>query len=36
MTTFRKHFAAHAVPWWDPEAIWANWPEILKESKLLP
>jgi hypothetical protein len=35
MAIFRKHFAAHAQSWWNPEAVWAHWPEVLKQSKLL-
>jgi hypothetical protein len=33
-TLYRKHLDAHKQPWWDPEAIWSNWPVMLDELKL--
>ena len=33
-TAYRQQFQKAAPPWWDPEAIWAKWPEALKALKL--
>ncbi len=33
-TLYRKHLEAHVQPWWNPEAIWANWPNMLDELKI--
>ena len=30
-TAFRKQFKNAAPLWWNPDAIWANWPAMLKE-----
>ena len=34
-TKYRKHLAAHPQPWWDPAAIWAKWPEMLKDLDIV-
>jgi hypothetical protein len=33
-TKYRKHLAAHPQPWWNPDAIWAQWPAMLDELKI--
>jgi hypothetical protein len=33
-TLYRKHLAAHTQPWWNPDAIWANWPTMLNELEI--
>ena len=33
-TLYRKHLAANIQPWWNPDAIWANWPAMLDELKI--
>ena len=33
-TLYRKHLAANTHPWWNPDAIWANWPAMLKELEI--
>ena len=33
-TVYRKYLGAHGQPWWDPKAIWANWPVMLDELKI--
>ena len=33
-TVYRKYLGAHVQPWWDPKAIWANWPVMLDELKI--
>jgi hypothetical protein len=33
-TLYRKHLNAHVQPWWNPKAIWANWPNMLDELKI--
>ncbi|MFS2325367.1 hypothetical protein U2P60_08190 [Brucella sp. H1_1004] len=30
---FRKHIKQSAAPWWDPEAIWSNWENVLEGMK---
>lgn len=32
---YRKWLKQHPVDWWNPEAIWAEWPNYLNESWLL-
>ena len=27
---YRKHLKQNCLPWWDPDAIWANWPTYLQ------
>lgn len=29
-TTYRKYLKLFPAPWWNPEAIWANWPKALQ------
>jgi len=31
---YRAYLKEHQKPWWDPEAIWSNWPQALKVLKL--
>jgi hypothetical protein len=31
---YRKHLKANALPWWDPEKIWINWPKALEVLKI--
>ena len=33
-TEYRKHLKANALPWWDPETIWVNWPKALEILKI--
>lgn len=33
-TEYRKHLKANALPWWDPEKIWVNWPKALEILKI--
>jgi hypothetical protein len=33
-TQFRKHLAAHPVPWWQPEEIWKGWEPMLTSLKI--
>jgi hypothetical protein len=33
-TLYRKHLDANKQPWWNPDAIWANWPKMLDELKI--
>ena len=33
-TAYRKQFKKAAPEWWDPDAIWANWPKMLEELKI--
>jgi hypothetical protein len=35
-TAYRKWLAQHAVTFWDPDLIWAQWPAYLTSSGLLP
>lgn len=32
---YRDYLKTHGKPWWDPEAIWSNWPEGVESSGLL-
>jgi len=31
---YKKQFAKAAPDWWDPDAIWAQWPAVLEQSKI--
>jgi hypothetical protein len=31
---FKKQFASAAPEWWNPDAIWAQWPAVVQQSKL--
>ena len=33
-TLYRKHLDANTQPWWNPDAIWKNWPKMLDELKI--
>jgi hypothetical protein len=33
-SAYKKQFAKAAPPWWDPDAIWAQWPAVIQESKI--
>lgn len=33
-TEYRKWLLKHPVPWWNPDAIWAQWPAVLNELKI--
>jgi hypothetical protein len=33
-TKFRKHLAAHPVPWWQPDEIWTGWEPMLSSLKI--
>jgi hypothetical protein len=33
-TKYRKHLKEHQHAWWDPSAIWGNWPETLNELQI--
>ncbi|NGO49749.1 hypothetical protein [Allomesorhizobium camelthorni] len=33
-TKFRKHLAAHPVPWWQPHEIWKDWKPMLASLKI--
>lgn len=35
MTIYRKHFEAHAQPFWDADQVWTHWPDTLKEMRLV-
>lgn len=36
MTTYRNHFKGFEQPWWDVKKVWAQWPETLKNMRLVP
>ncbi|TXM73121.1 hypothetical protein FV218_11875 [Methylobacterium sp. WL69] len=36
MTVYRKHFKGYEQPWWDVKKVWAQWPETLKNMRLVP
>jgi len=31
---YKKQFAKAAPDWWDPDAIWAQWPAVVEQSKI--
>lgn len=33
-TAYRKHLDQHQVGWWDPDAVWAQWPKALSVLQL--
>ena len=32
---FRSWLSKHPMPWWDPNAIWDQWPKMLDDTKFL-
>lgn len=34
-TMYRAHYATHTHSWWNPEAIWKQWTDMLDETGLL-
>lgn len=33
-TKYRAYLKQHPQPWWNPDAIWANWPEVLVQLNI--
>ena len=31
---YKKQFASAAPSWWNPDAIWAQWPAVIQEMKI--